>query len=140
MHIIGYKSNPYKYLKNAEIFILNSRHEGMSNALLEAMACDLPIISTDCKAGTREILAPNTNLNKTTNEIEKAKYGILVPIPKKEENEITKQERILAEAINKMINEDDLNKYYKNQSKKRIQDFAKEPIIEKWIKLIEEKV
>ena len=57
-----------------EIFILNSRYEGMSNALLEAMACEIPIISTDCKAGTREILAPDTDLTKNTKEIEKAKY------------------------------------------------------------------
>ena len=74
IYILGYKKNPYKYLKNAEIFILNSRYEGMSNALLEAMACEIPIISTDCKAGTREILAPDTDLTKNTKEIEKAKY------------------------------------------------------------------
>ncbi|SIS82829.1 glycosyltransferase [Salimicrobium salexigens] len=45
--MLGYKSNPYKYIYNSDIFVLPSLYEGLSNALLEALACDIPIVTTD---------------------------------------------------------------------------------------------
>ncbi|MFC1885083.1 glycosyltransferase family 4 protein, partial [Thermodesulfobacteriota bacterium] len=44
--------------KNADIFLLPSRHEGMSNALLEAMASGLPVIATQI-AGNEELVSHN---------------------------------------------------------------------------------
>jgi len=41
------QSKLIKYLQDADIFILPSLNEGMSNSLLEAMACGLPIITTN---------------------------------------------------------------------------------------------
>lgn len=49
-------SKPDKYLKKEGIFILNSFFEGLPNILIEAMQFKIPIISTDCKSGPREIL------------------------------------------------------------------------------------
>ncbi len=40
-------------LQQADIFLLSSLSEGISNAVLEAMACGLPIVTTDC-GGMRE--------------------------------------------------------------------------------------
>ena len=54
--IISYKTNPYKYIKKANIFILTSKFEGLPNVLLEAMALKKYIISTNCPTGPREIL------------------------------------------------------------------------------------
>lgn len=54
--LLGLRENPYKYLVKSDIFVLSSKHEGFPNVLLEALACGLPIISTDCKTGPREIL------------------------------------------------------------------------------------
>ena len=48
--MLGFQKNPYKFLKEANVFVLSSFYEGMSNAILEAMYCGLPIISTDCKS------------------------------------------------------------------------------------------
>ena len=54
--IISYKTNPYKYIKKANIFILTSKFEGLPNVLLEALALKKYIISTNCPTGPREIL------------------------------------------------------------------------------------
>ncbi|MHB8902651.1 MAG: glycosyltransferase [Thermoguttaceae bacterium] len=52
----GLKSNPYPYLRAADLFCLPSISEGMPNSLLEAMACRVPVLATDCPTGPREIL------------------------------------------------------------------------------------
>jgi len=54
----GFQSNPYPWLKNARLMVVSSDYEGFSIAILEAMALGVPIISTDCPSGPREVLPP----------------------------------------------------------------------------------
>jgi len=53
---LGYKENPYPYIKKADIFILSSKYEGSPNVLVEAQFLNKYIISTDCPTGPKEIL------------------------------------------------------------------------------------
>lgn len=63
----GFADNPYSYLARARLFVLSSAWEGSPNALTEALALGIPVVSTDCPSGPRELLAAG-------------RYGALVPI------------------------------------------------------------
>jgi len=52
----GFTRNPYRYLAGATLSVLSSRFEGLPNALIEAMALGIPIVSTACPYGPVELL------------------------------------------------------------------------------------
>lgn len=48
IHFEGFDSNPYRWVKNCDCFVLPSRLEGLPNALVEAMYMKRPVVSTTC--------------------------------------------------------------------------------------------
>jgi len=56
IHFLGYKKNPYSYIKNARLMVLCSDFEGLGMVILEAIALGTPIISSNCPNGPTEIL------------------------------------------------------------------------------------
>jgi glycosyltransferase involved in cell wall biosynthesis len=63
----GFFSNPYAFLSKSSLFVLSSRWEGSPNTLTEALALGVPVVSTDCPSGPREIL-------------DNGKFGPLIPM------------------------------------------------------------
>jgi len=63
----GFQKNPFAYMARAGVFVLSSAWEGLSNVLIEALACGCPVVSTDCPHGPAEVL-------------DGGKYGTLVPV------------------------------------------------------------
>lgn len=67
LQLPGFVSNPWWFMARADLFVMTSIMEGMPLVLVEALACGLRVISTDCDFGPREIL-------------EAAGCGSLVPV------------------------------------------------------------
>ena len=55
--LYGFVDNPYKYLKNAKIFVLSSLWEDQGHALVEATYLKIPCVSTKCPSGQEELLS-----------------------------------------------------------------------------------
>lgn len=128
VYLLGKKENPFSFLSKADCFVFSSNYEGFPNVLVEALACGLPIISTDCQSGPREILAPTSNISFQLNDkIEFAEYGVLTPIKNVEK---------LKEAMNLMINDENLRKNYQDKAKQRANDFKIEKIIKQYERIL----
>ncbi|MGQ8365243.1 glycosyltransferase [Glaciecola sp. 1036] len=57
----GFTTNPYYPIKNAQAFILSSRHEGMPTVLIESLSLNTPVIAFDCPTGPAEIIQHEEN-------------------------------------------------------------------------------
>lgn len=110
--LLGQKENPYKYIKNSELYVISSKDESFSLTLVEAMFLKKLVISVKSN-GPIEILKNN-------------KYGVLV------ENNADE----MAEKINYYLENKDERKKYEELGYERAKDFSKEngkKIIEEFI-------
>lgn len=71
--LLGYKSNPFKYMRLADLYVSCSYFEGLSNAAKEAMLLGLPCVVTDC-SGMKEIFGENNEYGIVTENTEDALY------------------------------------------------------------------
>lgn len=123
VHLMGAKSNPYKYMYNADIFVLTSLYEGFPNVLVEAMSVGLPIVSVDCKSGPRELLNDDINIIIKNNYF-LADYGILTPDFLEDNCSEFIKEKFLKEAIIKLLKNKKLYCRYRELSINRSKEFT----------------
>ncbi len=107
VRFLGFKENPYKYIKKADLFVLSSLWEGFPNAILEAMVCEVPVVSYDCSSGPSDIITSGLD-------------GILVP-PKDTDE--------LYRAMEDILNRPDFMENIVQNTKQRAKDFSIENVI-----------
>jgi len=115
---VGFDRNPFAYLHRSDCFVFSSLLEGFPNSMQEAIACNLPIISTDCENGPREMLAPHLEIGVDIfkdNDMVIGECGILVPV-----GDID----ALARAMNMIIDDNDLLNKLKEKTKTIAPKFA----------------
>jgi glycosyltransferase involved in cell wall biosynthesis len=110
----GLANNPFSILKHAHLFVLSSRYEGFGNVIIEAMACDLPVISTDCPSGPGEIIINGEN-------------GILVP---------NQDQNSLAQAMANLMSDSKRRKQLAATAHKSLARFDLNNIINQWENLL----
>jgi N-acetylgalactosamine-N,N'-diacetylbacillosaminyl-diphospho-undecaprenol 4-alpha-N-acetylgalactosaminyltransferase len=130
---LGFQNNPYAFLHQCDLFVLSSIHEGFGNVIVEAMACDLPIISTSCLSGPAEILGSD---NYNIDEITYAEYGILVPSFSNDYAEEKDKEQMMAKAMYKLISDQAINEHYIEKSRQRVGTYSVEKYSENIIQLL----
>lgn len=114
--LLGFKENPYPYLKEADVFVSSSRYEGYPLVLCEAVCLGKPIIATNC-TGPKEIL-------------ENSKYGLMAEVENIED---------LADKMKKLILNEKLRKKYSDLSKKRAEIFNIKKTMQEIEDLLDEK-
>lgn len=116
IEFLGFQKNPFKYMRNATVFVLSSLYEGFGNVIVEAMALGLPVISTDCPSGPSEI-------------IENGKNGLLVKVG--DEND-------LAHAILNVLTNNNLRENLGREAKIRADFFSIERIVKNYLEVFDE--
>lgn len=128
VHFMGKVDNPFWYIKNCDAFVMASTTEGFPNVLVEAMACGVPVVSSDCSSGPREILAPNTDsMLRLSYGIEQCEYGILVAV-----NCLNG----LVEALGCVLGNEEKLLSMKKAALKRVKDFDKQNIVNQYIEFL----
>jgi glycosyltransferase involved in cell wall biosynthesis len=138
---LGHQKNPFQFLARATLFCFTSLFEGFPNALVEAMAAGLPVLSADCMSGPREILAPDTIYGAPISTAEYTNFGVLLPvldtILHPATAPLTSQEAIWVHVIKEFLNDETLRIKYKNKSVERAADFDSKNISPQWENLID---
>ena len=127
IHLLWLKKNPYKYMYNSDCFVFSSRYEWFGIVLIEAMACWLPIISTDCSTWPKEILRKDVKSFEPVKSMEEVDYGILVPVNNEEE---------LFKAMERMYLDEKLRRGYSEKGIERARDFDLDKIVGEWEKIL----
>ena len=123
----GFQTDVKSWLKKSDCLVLSSDYEGLGNVIIEALNSGIPVISTDCRFGPREILAPETDIHASiTDHIETGRYGILTPI---------KNVNWMAEAMKEMIANSALRDKYSKQGLERVLDFDIKEIAKQYFDL-----
>jgi N-acetylgalactosamine-N,N'-diacetylbacillosaminyl-diphospho-undecaprenol 4-alpha-N-acetylgalactosaminyltransferase len=126
---LGQRDDVFEWLSQSDCFVFGSNHEGFPNVLLEALACGLPIISTDCPSGPREILAPGTELTFIlASRLEFAEYGILSPLNDAD---------LFAKAMQEIYHNSNTAERYRKAARIRAKDFEITAIAKQLISILD---
>jgi glycosyltransferase involved in cell wall biosynthesis len=141
VYFTGFLSNPYSLIARSKIFLFPSISEGLGNALIEAMICKVPVISSDCKTGPRDILAPDTGWEISAKTPENTPFGILMP-PfdeklKNADDAINPNEIMWIETIKTLLSDEEKLDFYARSAEERGFDFDTDKVIKKWQEIIE---
>ena len=129
VHFVGKVNNPFAFMARSNVFVLASETEGLPNVLIEALACGVPIVSSDCRSGPREILSPDSDFrHQLTDELEYAEYGILFPVGRSD---------LMAEAFNRLLDDEEMTEEYSHKGLERAREYDAHIIAGRYLKSFE---
>ncbi|MFZ5950607.1 MAG: glycosyltransferase [Candidatus Rifleibacteriota bacterium] len=116
---------PYEIMAKCHAFVFTSKYEGFPNVLIEAIACGLPVISTNCLSGPAELLLENPDdAHKLCNgKFIVGEYGVLIPV----EDNIA-----LVQGMKYILDNTTKRIELVKASKKQLKKFEMQSVLSKW--------
>jgi len=121
----GFAANPHATIARSTFMLLSSNAEGFPNALVEALACGVPVIATDCQSGPAEVLDTVIGAGEAMAE---GRGGLLVPVNAVEP---------MAQAIGRM-SDPALRERLAAAGRVRVRDFSVARAVENYWRVIDE--
>jgi glycosyltransferase involved in cell wall biosynthesis len=112
VHFLGFLDNPYNIVRQTDVFVFPSLWEGFGNVIIEAMACEVPVVATRCPHGPEEIITDGVN-------------GVLAPV---------NGAGFLATAIASVLEDDFWRKRLVESGRRRAKDFRVEKQVKEYEK------
>ncbi len=137
----GFADNPFPILTASSLFAFPSLWEGLGNVIIESLACELPVVSADCRSGPREILAPDTPLDQRTQAPEWADYGVLMPVCDGQRHDhtvpLTEEEKLWTDVMARLLEDPETHRHYARRGRDRASDFDLPDITRQWRRLLD---
>lgn len=115
IELVGFQINPYKFIKHASALVLSSKYESFGIVITEAMALGVPVVSTDCPSGPKEIINDGA-------------YGLLTIVSNPDD---------LAQKIKLLLTDQKLKENIIKNSHTRVMDFDIDSIVKQYENLID---
>ncbi len=114
VHFLGWQTNPFHIMASSDVFVLTSNFESFGNVVLEALACGLPVIATDCSSSIQMLL-------------QDGKCGVLIP---------RDDEMALIRELERLISAPEKRSVMKLAGLSRCQDFDVKSIADRYLQVL----
>ena len=121
MLFVGYQRNPYSFIRMSDIYVHTCLFEGFANAIIEAMACGVPVVALNCNYGPRDIIRQGEN-------------GFLIPM----DDEIALVDAIIELSHNQRLRDDLVRRGHERAGDFSVDDMVKN--YEEFLLQVKEKI
>lgn len=143
IYFMGFMSNPFEYISVSKLFVMSSLWEGFGNTIVESMACGVPVLTSDCRSGPGEIVAPSfKKRGLEADDVYDEEYGVLMPVFENSfvdaHSRMSEKELLWVDTIEKLLLDEERLNRLRSKGFERANDFSKDIIVSEWKSLIEE--
>jgi glycosyltransferase involved in cell wall biosynthesis len=143
IYFMGFMSNPFEYISVSKLFVMSSLWEGFGNTIVESMACGVPVLTSDCRSGPGEIVAPSfKKRGLEADDVYDEEYGVLMPVFENSfvdaHSRMSEKELLWVDTIEKLLSDEKRLNRLRSKGLERANDFSKDIIVSEWKSLIEE--